>query len=282
MNSDDDGVKPVHSDGEILSRVYARGRSIRLRRRVVRAVMSVVVISALFAMGAGVARTIHTMERPPAAFNDATSPSPEASVSEPDTFVGGQAPVPSDSAGPIDTPTESPSETPSPVCVNSFDPACGKFYWDPDPGTNAPVSITIRLSSTTVQVGETITATVTVSDPDAPIQCASFEWGDNGTYIGTAIASRGRFGRWETPPKHPSQETFTVSHRYENAGPHQVLYSVNSGTGGCRDVGADPYASGGSASANLIVEGPSPSPTPTDTPTPSPSETVTPSPSPSS
>ena len=279
MISDDDGVKPVHADGEILDRVYARARAIRRRKRAERGLSGFVVLTLVIGAAIGVSNLVAT-RKTPNALKPTVSPSPTTSVLGVTILPRVTAPAIGGAAlGPA--PHVKPS---GPVCVNSFDFACGVFYWDPPPGRNAPVSISIHLSSTTVQAGEVVTATVTVSDPDAPIRCVSAEWGDNGTYIGTAIQTRVRHGRWETPPKHPSGvETHTYTHAYDNVGPHRFFYTVYTGTGGCGDVQADPYASSGAAGANITVIGPSPSPsgspTPTPTPTPSPSDSVTPSPS---
>ena len=261
MTFDDDDVKPVHSDAEILARVYARGRAMRRRKRAVRAGAVVLALGLLTAGGIGVGNLVATTKKHAApALGPPSAPSSSYAPTRPLA-----SPTTTNKARAVSSPSVSP--TPSArVCLNSFDPACGKFYWYPNPGPNAPVTITIHLSKTTVQVGETITATVSVRDPDAPILCANFEWGDNGTYISTAIRERARFGRWDTPPKHPTQQTLTFTHKYQNPGPHHVLYSVYSGTGGCGDVGADPYASEGSATANLTVEQPSPTPSPSTSP----------------
>ena len=284
MTFDDDSVKPVHSEGEILSRVHERGRVIRRRRRAARTLMSVVVLSALFAMGAGVARTVHTTTKPPTAFNDGTA-----------------SPSPSDSQGDVVSPPPGDSISPSPTdaCVNSYDQNCGKFYWDPAPGPNAPMTVTMDDPNVDETHGEhLVSITVHVVDPDAPIVCHYIYWGD-GPDIGTAVTLRPRFGRWETPAKERGDQALTLTHQYKNYGTYHVSFYAVSGTD-CSDQTASPYGDTGSASTTVIdpvtyplivrppsgtptpspSENPTPSESPTPTPTPSPSDSVSPSPSP--
>ena len=273
MTSDDDGVKPVHSDGEILERVYARGRQVRRRKRIARAATTVIAVSALFAMGAGVAATVHTTKRAPAAFNDEVSPSPSESAPDDTPTIGPQGPGP-------EPPTASPSPTDTIVCRNSTDPACGDFYWDPDPGPNAPLSITMRASSTSnsVQVGDKISVTVEATDLDAKIVCTQLVWGDEGTIIIDPIRIEPRYGPWTTPPKEQGSFSERYTHTYSKTGVFTVRFYANSGN--CIDPKASPYASEASDSLAMHVMTPvDPTPSPTETPVPSPSDSVSPSPS---
>jgi hypothetical protein len=270
LTFDDRDVTPVHGEREILERVRARGTALRRRKVFARAASAGTLVAVLLAAGIAVAYQGGGPKRAPGGFinnsapTDSPTPTEETALTPKVTLptVLPSAEQPSPSAG-------------APVCLNSYDPACGKFYWDPKPGPNAPIVVTIHPSSNSLTIGETVTVTVTAVDSDAPIACDVIEWGP--TYIGTAVTMRAQFGRWEPPRKKGGSITLTFTHAYKTAGTHQILFTAVSGSS-CVDPSVNPYSSSDSASATVTV---SETPSPSVSPSPSPSVSESPSPSPS-
>jgi hypothetical protein len=254
LTSDENDVTPVHGEREILERVHKRGNTLRQRKRFARAASGFVAVAVLLAGGIAIAY-------------QGGGPKPSGGL------VNNSAPteMPTVEPTPSETPTEQPSPSPSPTttttCINSYDPVCGKFYWDPAPGPNAPMDATIHASSTTLSVGETVTVTGTATDPDAEIMCQKVEWGP--TYIGFAVTLHPKYGRWETPDKKPGHVTETYSHAYDTPGTYRIDFEAESGA--CGDWRVNPYSSQGSASVTVTVIAASPSPSVSESPSPSPS-----------
>ena len=148
------------------------------------------------------------------------------------------------------------SASPSPTvhhsgpCVNSFRAKCGKLHWEPAPGPNAPMTVTVGLPSN-AKAGQEVTITVTAVDPDAQISC-DYPYFGQGAYLGNAITTRPRYGLWETPAKERGEKTYSYTHTYAQPGTYHLQFIVVSGTS-CVDPNADPYGSTGHASATLIV-----------------------------
>ena len=272
MTFDDREVTPVHGEREILELVRARGNALRRRKVFTRAASVTTLVAVLLAAGIAVAYQGGGPKRAPGGFINNAAPTASPTTTEEGTIT---PKVTLPTRLPSDTPSEQPSPSASArVCLNSYDPACGAFYWDPAPGSNAPMDMTIQASSTTLTVGETVTVTGTATDPDAQIMCHQVEWGP--TYIYFAAMTRAKFGRWETPEKKPGHVTETVSHVYDTPGTYRIAFEAISG--GCPDLWANPYTSQGTASVTVTVVDASPSPS--VSPTPSVSESPSPSPSP--
>jgi len=265
LTSSDDDVKPVHPDGAILDRVYARGRSLRRRRLALRAGSGLLALAFIAAGGIGVSNLVGTTKPPEALNKPSSSPVPSSSGS----FLAPPA-APAVLLPKTGGPPPVHASPTARVCVDSFDSACGRFYWSPTPGPNAPITATISASTLTLTVGQRVDVTGTASDPDAKFQCTYIDWGP--TYIGTALTIRARFGRWVTPPKTRDHEAAHFSHVYEHPGTYKIVFYAVSGSS-CVDPQANPYSSEGSASLSVTVVA---------APTPSPSASVSPSPSQSS
>ena len=271
LTFDDHDVTPVHGEPEILERVHARGTALRRRKVFARAASGGTVVALLLAGGIAIAYQGGGPNHSSGLVNPAVS----GSVSPTDT----PSVEPSVSDTPVDLPSDTPTEQPSstasaPVCINSYDPACGAFYWDPAPGSNAPMNITIHASSTTLTVGETVTVTGAATDPDAEIVCHQVEWGP--TYVLFGVMLRSKFGRWDTPEKKLGHVTETVSHAYDKPGTYRIAFEAISG--GCPDSSTNPYTSEGTASVTVTVVAASPSPSPSVSESPSPSASPSPSP----
>jgi len=277
LTSDDDDLKPVHSEGEILERVHKRATQLRRRKRFARASAAATIAIVVLAGGLAIAHIGGTKHQAQGFVNPGAtdSPIPSDTSSEQPSPSASESPV--EQPSPTDTPRVFPLIVIAPTCVNSYDSACGAFYWDPAPGPNAPMTLSVTASRTTVTVGETISVTGTASDPDAELNCHKVEWGP--TYINFGLTATAMYGRWVTPDKTPGSVTETFTHVYDTPGTYQVVFEAESGS--CGGGGTNPYSSQGTADVTVtVLDAPTPSPTVTDSPTPSASASVSPSPSP--
>src|SRR5262245_38037189 len=89
---------------------------------------------------------------------------------EPREGVATEGPVPSSTSTTVEevtSTTEGGTTTTELVCRNSTDERCGDFYYD-WPEADRPTVITIELSPAAPRIGELVTFTVTIDDPDGP------------------------------------------------------------------------------------------------------------------
>src|SRR5205807_6573610 len=93
-----------------------------------------------------------------------------STFSRPTTTVA-KGPAPKPAAKPAAAPPPSTPKpttgTTAPVCHNSYDAACGPFYWDPKPAPDQPRQVTLSSQSQTVQAGHPVTIHAVVYGPDA-------------------------------------------------------------------------------------------------------------------
>lgn len=177
--------------------------------------------------------------------DDPTASSSTSSTTEPtaDTSPDTTEPTPSST-------TEAPAATtsttaPPPVCRNSTDPRCGRFYWDYDPATwpNKPLELSVSSSPATVVAGEPVTFSIRFFDPDVasadPCARAWFQGsdpvagGDEDAHAGAdgevffpcavPMCVEQGYGPWDPPPPAPSEpRTLTVSRVYAEPGDYTV------------------------------------------------------------
>ena len=139
------------------------------------------------------------------------------------------------------------------VCErNSTDDRCGPFSWDPPPGDNADLSITVN-GPTAARVGEPVVFNVHVTDPDHLVtgNCRTADFGDNTGANGHCQppdCPQAR-GVWDTPPKRPGSNEFTYQHTFTREGTFTVTFSFRTDMDRC----PDPYGSQGSKSVPLTV-----------------------------
>jgi len=181
---------------------------------------------------------------------------------------------------PKDLPASEPSgpatNTPA-ECHNSTDSSCGDFYWIKQPGSNAPLRVSIAVSTPNPTAGEPVTFVVTVSDADAPhVRVWDTPlWGDGNPVVGFALCITPAYGGWTPPVKRSGTKEFTFTHSYAEPGSYTVRIGAMSDSGEpwqTRCLVADPYESVGQDSKTVTVgaaptESPSPSPSPSPTPT---------------
>ena len=165
----------------------------------------------------------------------------------------------------------STTTTTSLVCRNSTDPRCGPFYWDPDPGPNQPLTVTVRYVPEHPHAGEAVTFYVTAHDPDAQwFWGVGEEFGDDprgGAAIdGMAVSADDqpdyceaqKFGPWTPPPRVDSAETLGntpesgVPHTYSAAGTYTARFWFRSDSTRCGLH--EPYGSSGEQSVQVVVE----------------------------
>lgn len=197
-------------------------------------------------------------------------------------------PVPAD--GLVPEPTD--GGTP---CLNSYEPRCGDFYWDPKPDPGDPMSVEVTFSPAEPHVGDEVEFTLTVEDNALwePFPYRQ-EFGDYPARQWCVMCDgRERFGPWRPPPKVARVWTKTVSHVYLKADKYTATFALAQFCDGY-----DPYAGSGVGTVSISVAprtsdedqsngsatvttspGPSEAPTPGDSsdvsPTPEPTEATT-------
>lgn len=156
-------------------------------------------------------------------------------------------------AGPA-RPARSVTGSPAGECANSSDPACGPFRWEPDPGPNAALVVTVTARP---RFGDprTFDFSVVYEDPDATIRddCRMADFGDGGTVSGSGCAvpaCLATYGPWAPPAREAGYAEATTSHTFPGPGTYTVRFSAASG-GLC----GNPYASTGTGSTEVVVPG---------------------------
>lgn len=206
------------SRDELLARIYEHGSSIARRRR--------------WRAGGVAAAVVLVMAAGAIVLGDDSSPPSTVAAGSSSSAVSTTMEQPSSTTElpttePVSTSTDTTTSTTVPPCRNSTDPACGPFFFD-WPGPNHPATITITASPAQPHVGEVVTFTIAIDDPDGePIsRCFSFNPDDPG------VSSEGLcadgvapgFGAWDPPPPWHHEETRTVT--FSVAGEHRVTYST--------------------------------------------------------
>lgn len=137
------------------------------------------------------------------------------------------------------------------TCLNSYDPACGAFYWDPAPSTDSPIRVTVSAGSARAVAGEPLRFDAAATDPDARIACHWLLFGDEQTALAPAVTIRKPYGRWITPARSPGRFRLSVSHTYEKPGTYRATFGASSGDG-C-SPGTNPYGDESVAVTTVVV-----------------------------
>lgn len=155
---------------------------------------------------------------------------------------GGDAPAGDDGTGAGSTTTSSePPETTTTTavddCLDRNDPACGPFRYEPEPGPNAPLAISISVVPASPMVGEMAIITVVFTDTDAvPVtNCGGFDTGE-GIPIQDDCAvpvCPERFGPTSPPVPQGGTRTVTIPHVYEQPGTYSITASGQSSSVFC-------------------------------------------------
>lgn len=118
--------------------------------------------------------------------------------------------------------------TPTLVCRNSTDPACGPFRWDPALLPDQPLVASFTKAPTTAVAGQPVAFEVSWSDGDAKLTYDRFS--TDGTSLGSACSMVPRYGPW-TPPERVAGSG-TLAYGTTFAGPGTYTVAVTLGTGG--------------------------------------------------
>jgi len=161
-------------------------------------------------------------------------------------------PAPTTTVPPATTTTApaAPAPAPANACHNSYDPACGPFRWDPDPGPNAALSVTA--SAQQVNPGDPVNFHIMADDPDAKIdRCYAFDFGDGqkGTTCQPPATCKTPYGPWTPPAKAPDHWDVYVPHQYGSPGSYSASFIVQSHS----FCSPDPYGGSGQAPAAVNV-----------------------------
>ncbi|HZP15771.1 MAG TPA: hypothetical protein VFA96_08110 [Nocardioides sp.] len=148
-----------------------------------------------------------------------------------------------------------PATSSGSACHNSGDPACGPLALVPTPGANQPIATKVSVSPEHPAVGQKVTYTVSITDPDAPAQgCAGSR--DFGDYtVGPLECDPpvcARFGEWDAPQAKAGSFVQTFTHVFAKAGTFTATFPVSTvspGWYGC----AVPYGSTTTATATVDV-----------------------------
>ncbi len=128
-------------------------------------------------------------------------------------------------------------------CLNSTDPACGAFRWDPAPARNQPLRATMDGA---VVDGRQATVTVRWDDPDAPRADAPVVcWDDPCPPPPDPCVQSLATGPWTLPPATPGSGELRFTHAYAGAGSHRVSVVVRSHAWperSCAPGPGDPYS----------------------------------------
>jgi hypothetical protein len=152
------------------------------------------------------------------------------------------------------------------VCLDSFDPQCGAFHWEPAP-TNQPVQIdSVVVDPPNPIAGQPVTVTIHWSDPDADNATVTSAVDGAGGLIDDSalmVCSNRPTGAWSLPAPHPGHGTLAYQLHFPVAGTFAWTIRLTSWsstqTFAC---GGDPYRSYASVSDSITVVDLFPSVTP--------------------
>jgi hypothetical protein len=143
------------------------------------------------------------------------------------------------------------------ICRQSVDPACGRFRWEPPPGENRGLTIDVSSSPEAPRVGDTVTFTVRVTDPDHIVtgNCTEVDLGVNGTFVPHGCVPPpcpAAHGPWSPPAQHTGSQTFTFTETYPEARTYTARFTFRTDRDGC----PDPYGSSDTATVNVSIAPP--------------------------
>lgn len=237
---------------DVLTRVKTEGLRRRTRRHrrnrvlaaLALAVVAVPVVSLL--PGADGPEEVRVASAPDAGTTEADAEEPDAE--EPDAELDVPAitvaEVPALTVPAPDAPVESPLapdappvslgpatviERPAgPTCLNSTDPSCGEFRWDPQPSPNQPLEASFVDAPAEAIAGEPVTFTVQWADGDAQLVHHEFSVD---AILGRACTYEQRYGPWTPPAAAAGSGSLTYTHTFTEPGTY--LVSAFLATGSC-------------------------------------------------
>ena len=188
----------------------------------------------------------------PATTEQAGGPPPAPTTTEaPATTLPAPATT-TTTVAPARQPAQTTTTTTVLVCRNSYNPACGPFRWDPAPAPAGNWTVSVQYSPAKPVVGDTVTFTVTISDPNTSVYtCGHVTFGAGGPDQNCESVSAScptRYGPWDPPAKRPDSVTTGYTYRYDKPGNYtfSVTYPVGNPC-------YDPYQTQASASQSFTV-----------------------------
>jgi hypothetical protein len=169
---------------------------------------------------------------------------------------GGAVETPSTTAVPV---TTTSSTTMPANCRNSTEPACGDFRWDPSPGPNEPLTVSVVPRSLNPRVGEAITFDVVANDPDHTLtdNCSEVRMGDGKRAADGPCSPPPdcgpHHGPWTPPARQPGRITPAYTTVYDAPGPYTATFRFRSWSPNTC-LALDPYANEGEASYTITVQ----------------------------
>jgi len=143
------------------------------------------------------------------------------------------------------------------VCRNSIDPACGRFRWDPQPGADSPVDISVTYSPALPRVGQEVTVTVHARDADARVGDVTMMYGDERASLippaSTVACDAEPAGPWTPPARTPDEIVRTFRHVFTRAGDLRLAAYTASADALNPTCPPNPYASQGTATVPIHV-----------------------------
>ena len=137
------------------------------------------------------------------------------------------------------------------TCVNSFDPSCGAFHWDPKPDANQSMTTSVSPASVSGFAGENVSFDAAAVDPDAVIACHWVLFGDEEVALIPPVMLRHQYGRWTPPAKQRGEFHLTYAHTYSKPGTYHVQFGARSGNG-C-ESNYNPYGEESVATATVTI-----------------------------
>ena len=135
---------------------------------------------------------------------------------------------------------------------NGTDDRCGGLVWDPPPGPNTGLTITVD-GPTTATVGQAVTFTVRATDPDHLVtgHCTRADFGDGSVKeepCNPPPCANAR-GTWDTPPKQSGSGEITYQHTFDREGTFTMRFTFHTDKDRC----PDPYGSVGTQTHTVTV-----------------------------
>ena len=143
-----------------------------------------------------------------------------------------------------------------PQCRNSFDVACGAFYWDPQVPANTPIALRVPVAPAQAVAGQPLTITLEWSDGEARLgfhklstpgaceprddgSCAPL--GAVGTPAQTYCPQTAR-GPWDPPPVAGTGGFETIRRAYPEPGTYEWTVEISVSSGHKEPCHPDPWA----------------------------------------
>ena len=205
-------------------------------------------------------RRVAAVTNPTEPSSTTSSSEPAATTTTPEATTVSAVPAnqaPTTSIGPRPATTT----TTALQCRNSYDPRCGPFRWDPDPGPNMPTTAQVTYTPAHPRVGDYVTFHVTYANSDGPATSdeSDINYGDGMTshmvadYPAPPGGCKTPYGPWTPPDRKAETISFDEpGYPYKAAGTYTVTVNGNAGIDPC-DQPPNPYRDPKTATTTITV-----------------------------